>query len=1174
MTRFFLANRWLVLIAMLLLVAGGLIVMRNLPIEAFPDLTNNQVVVTVQAPGMSPVEVEQLVTFPLETTMLGMPRLQTVRSTSKLELSMLTIIFSDSVDPYRARQLVAERLNEAQGRLPAGLQPVMGPMSTAFGEVFQYTVQSPSMSLMQLKTLHDWTIRYSLLTVPEVSEINSWGGDTREYSVVVNPDNLRQYNLTLHDVIASVENNNANFGGSYIEHADQTYTVRGLGRAESLSDLGHIVVATRNGTPILLNQVAEMETLPLIRHGAVLHDGQGETVSGMVIILKGANGNKIIQQVKQKIATMKLPGGAKIVPFYDQSDVIDATIHTVKKNLLEAACLVIAILLLFLGDWRAALIVACTIPLSLLFAFLGMGIFGISANLMSLGAIDFGTIVDGSVVMVENCMHRLENGDDSDNEQDNKQDNEQNNEPDPYATDPREAIGNRRTTREANNSRDPREASKPPSALLDVVRDAAREVARPITFGVLIILAVYLPVLTLQDLAGRMFRPMAVTVMSALSGSLLMALFVVPAACSLALRHKQQQRLQKQNSHSTSHSWLARLFHRSPKPNPASMQWNDSHFHAEGVASPTAGGHPEQSERSAFPPYEPGIDGRRAATPPPTRTNASARSADAASTASGWFPKLRDRYTRSLDRAQHHRKLILFSALALVLLALASLPFLGTEFMPTLDEGSLVITSKKLPGISLTRSIAIQNQIEKTIRSFPEVSGVVSKMGRPDLATEAMGVYETDAYLSFIPRNQWRCCKTKQQLSDKLEAALDKIPGVTYEFTQPMEMRMDETITGTRGDAALKIFGPDLDQLEHLGNQALAILSAVPGASQPQLERIAGAANLEIHVNREQAARYGLNVSDIQEVVESLIGSKQVSEMIVGEQRFPIAVRLPPSLRNNLDALYALQLKTPSGQLVRLDQVTDIERVSGPILINRENAHRRIVVSTNVEGRDLGSFVKEAQRRIAQKLPLPPDYSLDWGGQYQNEQAAIQRLILVVPLSLLIIAGLLYATFQNLRQTLLILLIVPLALVGGIAALWLRGINLNLSASIGFIALFGVAVLNGVVMVSHINNLRQKGLDMARAIRQGASDRLRPVLITATVASLGFIPMALATSRGAEVQRPLATVVIGGLLTATLLTLYVLPLLYPLFSRHLHPNPSAPTHPEPQPEPHPQQLPA
>ena len=1050
MTRildFFLSNRWLVLIAMVLLVAAGLIVMTHLPIEAFPDLTNNQVVVTCQAPGMSPVEVEQLVTFPLETTMLGLPKLQVVRSTSKLELSMLTIIFDDSIDQYRARQLVAERLNEAQGRLPMGLQPVMGPMSTAFGEVFQYTVQAPQMSLMDIKTLHDWTIRYSLLTIPEVSEINSWGGETKQYSVVVDLAGLRQYDLTLHDVVLAVENNNANFGGSYIEHAGQSYTVRGEGRAESLDDLGHIVVATHNGTPVLLNEVASLQLLPLLRHGAVMHDGEGETVSGMVIILKGADGNKIIHEVKQKIATMKLPGGAKIIPFYDQSQVIDATIHTVKKNLFEAAFLVIAVLLLFLGNWRAALIVAATIPLSLLFAFLGMGLFGISANLMSLGAIDFGTIVDGSVVMVENCLHRLENGVEEETRSD--------------GPDPRKAH-------------EPGEAAGP--SLLEVVRGAAREVARPVTFGILIILAVYLPVLTLQDLAGRMFRPLAVTVMSALTGSLLTALFVVPAVCSIALRRSGNKR------------------------------------------------HPE---RSAAKPKDPHIH------------------------TAGWFDWLRDRYTRSLASAEHHRKFIILAAIALVVLALGSLPFIGTEFMPTLDEGSMVITSKKLPGISLTDSIALQNQIEKVIRSFPEVTGVVSKMGRPDLATEAMGVYETDAYLSFQPRNEWKCCKTKQELSDKLEAALDRVPGVTYEFTQPMEMRMDETITGTRGDSALKIFGPDLATLERLGDQALSIISSVKGASQPQMERIAGAANLDIHVNREQAARYGLNVSDIQEVVESLIGSKQISEMVDGEQRFPIAVRLPSAMRNDLDGIYALPLKTPTGELVRLDQVTDIRRIPGPILINRENAHRRIVISTNVEGRDLGSFVKDAQRQIAQKLDLPVGYSLDWGGQYQNEQAAEQRLALVLPLSLLIIAGLLYATFQNLRQTMLILLIVPLALVGGIAALWLRGINLNLSASIGFIALFGVAVLNGVVMVSHINNLRERGFRMADAVRRGAADRLRPVLITATVASLGFIPMALATSRGAEVQRPLATVVIGGLITATLLTLYILPVLYPVFSKHL-----------------------
>ena len=598
MTRildFFLSNRWLVLIAMVLLVAAGLIVMTHLPIEAFPDLTNNQVVVTCQAPGMSPVEVEQLVTFPLETTMLGLPTLQVVRSTSKLELSLLTNIFDDSIDQYRARQLVAERLNEAQGRLPMGLQPVMGPMSTAFGEVFQYTVQAPQMSLMDIKTLHDWTIRYSLLTIPEVSEINSWGGETKQYSVVVDPAGLRQYDLTLHDVVLAVEDNNANFGGSYIEHAGQSYTVRGEGRAESLDDFGHIVVATHNGTPVLLNEVASLQLLPLLRHGAVLHDGEGETVSGMVIILKGADGNKIIHEVKQKIATMKLPGGAKIIPFYDQSQVIDATIHTVKKNLFEAAFLVIAVLLLFLGNWRAALIVAATIPLSLLFAFLGMGLFGISANLMSLGAIDFGTIVDGSVVMVENCMHRLENGAAEETRSD--------------GPDPRKAH-------------EPGEAAGP--SLLEVVRDAAREVARPVTFGILIILAVYLPVLTLQDLAGRMFRPMAVTVMSALTGSLLTALFVVPAVCSIALRRSGNKR------------------------------------------------HPE---RSAAKPKDPRIH------------------------TAGWFDRLRDRYTRSLASAEHHRKFIILAAIALVVLALGSLRFIGTEFMPTLDEGSMVISCKKLPGI-------------------------------------------------------------------------------------------------------------------------------------------------------------------------------------------------------------------------------------------------------------------------------------------------------------------------------------------------------------------------------------------------------------------------------------------------------------------------------------------
>ena len=1022
---FFLSNRWVVLALLAVLIAGGLEVMFRLPLEAFPDLTNNQVVVTVQCPGMSPVEVEQLVTFPIEAAMLGMPKLQTVRSTSKLDLSMVTVIFDDSVNKYLVRQLVAERLNQVQSRIPAGLQPQMNPMSTAFGEVYQYTVAAPKMSLMQIKTLHDWVIRYALLTVPGVSEINSWGGETKQYTIEVDPEGLRRFNLTLHEVVAAVSTNNANFGGSYIEHAEQQYTVRGIGRVENVDDIGNIVVSTSGGVPVLLKQVGRISPEPLPRHGAVMKDGQGETVSGMVIILRGENGQKIIKEIKAKIASLKLPGGAKIIPFYDQSDVINATTATVRRNLIAAAALVLVVLLIFLGDWRAALVVTVTIPLSLLFGFIGMDIFGISVNLMSLGAIDFGTIVDGSVVMVENCIHRLENGD-------------------------------------------------PGRPLIDTVREATHEVSRPVIFGVLIIIAVYLPILTLQSLEGRMFRPMAVTVVSALTGSLLLALFVVPTLCTVALKHRARK------------------------------------------LAAGSGGHKDQAKQEAK---------------------------------STWFDTLRGRYERSLTRSEGHRKLILAVSLILIVVALGSIKFIGTEFMPTLDEGSMVVTSKRLPGISLTESIAIGKEIERTIKAAPGVDSVVTKLGRPDLATEAMGEYESDSYLNFTPEMRDASAKKKQQFSDDLEKSLNQIPGVTYEFTQPMQMRMDETITGTRGDLALKIFGPDLTNLEDMAHTAEKVISGVPGASETQMEIISGARELQVRIDRAAAARYGINVADIQEVIETLYGSKQLSEMLLGEERFPIAIRLPANLRNDPEQLRSLQIKTPQGELVRLDQLAEIRTVGGPVLINREQAERRAVVVSNVAGRDLGSFVKDAKAAIDKQLPMPPGYRLEFGGQYENQQRAQARLLIVFPVSLLIISGLLYATFQNAKQMSLILIIVPLALVGGIAALWLRGINLNLSACVGFIALFGIAVLNGVVMVSHINSLREEGKEMEDAVHQGASDRLRPVLITALVASLGFIPMAVSTSRGSEIERPLATVVIGGLITATILTLYVLPILYPWFSR-------------------------
>ncbi len=1013
MLNFFLNNRWLVLIALLGLMAGGVYTMLHLNIEAYPDLTNVQVLVTTEVPGMSPVEVEQLVTFPVESTLIGMPKTQVVRSVSKLGLSMITVVFDDSMNIYLARQMVSERLGEVRSRIPQGLEPQLGPLATAFGEVYQFTLQGGQADLMERKTLLDWVVRYNLRTIPGVSEMNSWGGYTKQYTVEVDPLTLRRYGLTVHDVVQQVSENNANFGGGFISHNEEQYTIRGLGRANGVEDLERIVMRSQNGVPVLLRDVAKVRALPYPRQGAIMHDGQGETVCGMVIITKGSNGRQLIGDVKQRIASMKLPGGIRIAPFYDQSEVIDATIATVKHNLIEGSVLVIVVLLIFLGNWRAALVVASVIPLSLLFGFLGMAAFGISANLMSLGAVDFGMIVDGAVVMVENAVRRLEAG---------------------HGGDPRE-----------------------------IIRQAAHEVARPITFGVAIIIAVYLPIFTLQGLEGRMFHPMAVTVCAALAGSLLLALFAIPTVSSFVLRHRSSS---------------------------------------------------EERPRKR-----------------------------------GWFDFLREYYSRSLNWALNHRWPILAGALALVLAAAVSLKFIGTEFMPKLDEGSMIVTSRKLPGISLDESIYLGNQIEKVIRSFPEITHVVSKLGRPDRATEAMGIEESDSYLTLAPQKDWKCCRSKEELTEKLSKALNGIPGAAFVFTQPMEMRMDEVVTGIRGDLALKIFGEDLDTLDQLATKAVSLISTVKGAAEVQKDSSMGVAGLRVGVNRPEMDRYGLNVSDVRELVETMLGGKQVSEMVEGERRFSIAVRLPETYRNDIDALGDLYLMAPNGERVPLRQIAELKVVRGPEMVNRESARRRVAVQTSVSGRDLGGFVKDAQQKVASGMRLPAGYTFDWGGEFENQQRANKRLAFVLPISLIIIFGLLYATFQSARQALLILMIVPFALVGGVAALWVRGLNLSLSGSIGFIALFGVAVLNGVVMVSHIDSLRAGGKKMLDAIKAGAEDRLRPVLMTASVASLGFIPMAASTSRGAEVQRPLATVVIGGLITATMLTLYLLPMLYPWFSK-------------------------
>jgi cobalt-zinc-cadmium resistance protein CzcA len=1009
---FHLRHRWFVLAGLAGLIGLGLYVMFQIPIDAFPDLTSNQVVVITECPAMPPSEVEQLVTFPIETALMGIPRTQGIRSISKLGLSMITLVFDDSVNTYFARQLVNERLQEVRARLPEGLEPTLGPVATAFGEVYQYTLEGKGSSSMDLKTLHDWQIKNQLRTLPGVNEVNTWGGETRQYQVQVDPVNLQRYGLTLRDVFERIRENNANFGGGYIEHASEQYTVLGLGRTRNMADLEQVVVLSRAGASVLLKEVAKISVEAMPRQGAVLRDGNGESVSGMAIMLKGENGLRVIERVKAKLASLRLPEGVRIVPFYDQSTVIDGTIRTVKKNLFEAGVLVILVLLLFLGNIKAALIVAAVIPLSMLVGFIGMRVFGVSANLMSLGAIDFGMIVDGAVVMMENAVRNLQ-----------------------------------------------RSPGDEHFDATERVRRAAHEVARPILFAVAIIIAVYMPILFLEGLEGRMFRPMAITVCSALIGALVLALTVVPTAATIALR----------------------------------------------------GGAKEHQER--------------------------------------WFEWVRRWYTAVLEWSLEHRLLVVSVSIVVLVVTLGSLHYIGTEFMPRLDEGSLLVETRKLPGISLTESIQLSNRVEQVIVSFPEVTGVVTKMGRPDLATEAMGIYQGDVYVLLKPRDEWKRFRTKEALIEAMAAKLESVPGVNYNFTQPMAMRLDEVVSGIKADVAVKIFGEDPRVLEQLAERALRLISNVPGAADAQMEIVSGVAELRVDVDRPALARYGLNVSDVREIVEAAISGRQVSEMIEGQRRFAIVLRLPERYRQDAASLSDVTLSAPGGERVRLGQVAKVGVTRGPEVISREDGARRIVVQANVRGTDLGSFVADARRRLETGLPLPPGYSITWGGQFENQARAMRRLLVVVPAAVLIIFALLFATFDSVPQALLILLNVPFALVGGIGALWARGLNLNLSASVGFIALFGVAVLNGIVMVSYMNHLREDGMECRQAVIEGARVRLRPVLMTALVASFGFLPMAISTSTGAEVQRPLATVVIGGLITSTMLTLFLLPVLYPWFCK-------------------------
>jgi cobalt-zinc-cadmium resistance protein CzcA len=1004
--------RFFTVVTTAVVIALGLLSFRGLTIDAVPDLTPVQVQILTRAPALGPVEVEQFITFPIETSLNGLPALRELRSISRYGLSVVTAIFEEHTDIYRARQLVAERLSRAVERIPLEYgRPIMGPLTTGLGEVYQFTVKGPGYTPMALRTLLEWDIGMKLRAVAGVVEVNIWGGEPQQFQVVVDPTKLLSFKLSLRQVFEALERNNALAGGGFIEHEREQLLIRGEALATQVSDLNRIVVAHgTGGVPIYVRDVAQVREGSALRIGAATAMGEGETVIGMVQMLAGENAQQVVTRVKARVKEIQatLPSGVIIEPYYDRTLLVSQVMTTVRNNLLEGGLLVIAVLFLFLGDLRAGLVVASAIPLSMLMAFTGMMQIGLSGNLMSLGAIDFGLLVDGSVVMVDNILRHL--------------------------------------------------AKKRPESeeeRLAVVRRAAREVLRPMAFAVTIIILVYVPILALSGIEGRMFRPMAATVIMALAGSLLLAVTVTPLLSFCVVRGTSNHE----------ETWVLKSLRRVYQP---ALRWV--------IARP------------------------------------------------GWPITIAT---------------IIFAGS----LGLGST--LGREFVPRLNEGDFAVNVWRLPSISLTESVATALEIERVLRGFPEVTQVVTRTGSPEVATDVMGVELSDVFVILKPQQEWTTATTRDALIEKLkEKITDRVPGVGLGFTQPIEMRFNELIAGVRSDLAVKVFGPDLDVLKQQAEIIARTLEKIRGAADVKVEQVAGLPLLRVIVDREGIARYGLTADDVLTLVQATRVGHVVGTVIQGSRRFDLVVRLTDQAVADTASLGSLLIPTVHGELVPLSRVAKIQVDSGPAQVSREHVQRRIVVECNIRERDLGSFVAEAQKRIADSISLGPGYEVIWGGQYEHLQEASRRLAVVVPLTLLVILGVLSVIFGAMRPALLIFLNVPLALSGGILALWLRGLPLSISAIIGFIALFGIAVSNGVVLVSHIRQLEKKGLQTEEAILQGANDRVRPVLMTALVASLGFLPMALATSMGAEVQRPLATVVIGGLMTSTFLTLLIIPTVY------------------------------
>jgi heavy metal efflux system protein len=1048
--NFSIRQRWLVLIVTASIVALGVYNYQRLPIDAVPDITNVQVQINIEAPGYSPLEAEQRVTFPVETAMGGLPHLEYTRSLSRYGLSQVTVIFKDGTDIYWARQLVNERILQARSKLPPGIEPEMGPIATGLGEIYMFNVEAEKgarnaegkeVTPTDLRTVQDWIIKPQLRNVPGVIDVNSIGGFVKQYHVTPHPDKLRAYGLTFRDLIGALAQNNSNIGAGYIERNGEQYLIRSPGQVAGVEDIQNIVVGNRDGVPLSLREVADVFVGKELRNGAATKNGE-EVVLGTVFMLIGENSRTVSKKVHEKVAEINksLPEGIVARTVYNRTDLVNATIATVKKNLFEGALLVVVILFLLLGNIRAALITALIIPLSMLFTITGMVGSKISGNLMSLGALDFGLIVDGAVIIVENCIRSL--------------------------AEKQKHLG-RLLTREER---------------FQTVREATKEVVRPSFFGVFIIMVVYLPILTLSGVEGKMFHPMAYTVIMALIGAMVFSATFVPAAVALFL-----------------------------------------------------GGRISEKE------------------------NILMRAAKAV-----YLPLLRV--------SLNFRAAAVLAAIVLIVISGIIASRMGTEFIPSLDEGDIAMHALRIPGTSLSQVIEMQHALERRLKDFPEVRNVFAKMGTAEIATDPMPPSVADGFVIMKPRKEWPDPKKpKAKLVAEFEAAVKEIPGNNYEFTQPIQMRFNELIAGVRSDVAVKLFGEDMDVLQQYGKQIEKEMKAIPGASDVKLEQSTGLPLMSITPKRAALARYGLNIADLQEVIEIAIGGKSAGEVFEGDKRFKIVMRLPENLRTDIGALQHLPVPLPkreengagkasfarvsfssrqeSQAFVPLGELAEISIAPGPNMINRENGKRRVVVTANVRGRDLGSFVAEAQKQIDAKIKIPSGYWISWGGQFEQLISATKRLELVVPIALLLIFLLLFATFGTVKDTLLVFSGVPLALTGGVAALWLRDIPLSISAGVGFIALSGVAVLNGMVMISFINKLRDEGKPLDDAIIEGSLTRLRPVLMTALVASLGFIPMAIATGTGAEVQRPLATVVIGGILSSTALTLLVLPGLYRMFHR-------------------------